>query len=269
MRPGWPAARSSSPPITATSWTRGPPCAAIEDGDRWRRGAEAPGADEIVVGGGRVLAPGGLARVILPWSEGVRYAGKKNGYHGGATPQEVLVPAGRAGAGGARSTRLEHCSRRPCRSGGRRRRRQVRRPVPRCAPRLRRSRRANGARRPAPQGDLFAPLATPPADDGLGRAAPGLCGLCRAEAARGTDRPRRRGPAALSARAGQPRREARQDRVGPATRRCRWCGSGGFLSAVRRVLNVDRSAVVSIDEAAGEVEPQPRAAGPSVPVQRP
>jgi hypothetical protein len=29
---------------------------------------------------------------------------------------------------------------------------------------------------------------------------------------------------------------------------------GGFLSAVRRVLNVDRSAVVSIDEAAGEVE---------------
>ena len=31
-------------------------------------------------------------RVIVPISERVRYGTRKNGYHGGATPQEMLVP---------------------------------------------------------------------------------------------------------------------------------------------------------------------------------
>jgi len=30
--------------------------------------------------------------VIVPWSELLRYGPKKNGYHGGATPQEMLIP---------------------------------------------------------------------------------------------------------------------------------------------------------------------------------
>jgi hypothetical protein len=34
----------------------------------------------------------GVERIIVPWSEAVRYSQKKQGYHGGATPQEVLVP---------------------------------------------------------------------------------------------------------------------------------------------------------------------------------
>jgi hypothetical protein len=40
--------------------------------------------------GQRVLAEG--QRLIAPWSERVRYGGMKNGYHGGLTPQEMVVP---------------------------------------------------------------------------------------------------------------------------------------------------------------------------------
>ena len=39
-----------------------------------------------------VMPEGG--RVIVPWSERVRYGAKKNGYHGGGTPQEMLIPIG-------------------------------------------------------------------------------------------------------------------------------------------------------------------------------
>ena len=31
-------------------------------------------------------------RLIAPWSERVRYGAKKNGYHGGLTPQEMVIP---------------------------------------------------------------------------------------------------------------------------------------------------------------------------------
>lgn len=30
--------------------------------------------------------------MIVPWSERLRYGSKKNGYHGGASPQEMLIP---------------------------------------------------------------------------------------------------------------------------------------------------------------------------------
>lgn len=60
-------------------------------GERWRPAAPATPAsdDEIEVSGPRVLKGG---RVVLPFDERVRYGGHKHGYHGGATPQEVLVP---------------------------------------------------------------------------------------------------------------------------------------------------------------------------------
>ena len=35
---------------------------------------------------------GGDAGVIAPWDDDFRYAAKAGGYHGGATPEEVLVP---------------------------------------------------------------------------------------------------------------------------------------------------------------------------------
>ena len=58
--------------------------------DRWRSATSVAGADELVVHGGRVLVHG--QRLIAPWSERVRYAGKKNGYHGGLNPQEMVIP---------------------------------------------------------------------------------------------------------------------------------------------------------------------------------
>lgn len=46
---------------------------------------------ELLFSGGRVQASPSN-EIVMPWSETVRYGGKKNGYHGGASPQEVLVP---------------------------------------------------------------------------------------------------------------------------------------------------------------------------------
>ena len=59
-------------------------------GDRWRSDDQKVGEDEIVLAGARVGTNGG--RVIVPWSERTRYGMRKNGYHGGATLQEMIVP---------------------------------------------------------------------------------------------------------------------------------------------------------------------------------
>jgi len=62
-----------------------------DGGERWRSASGTPGADELLVQGHRVLAGG--HRVVAPWSERVRYGNmKKNGYHGGLTPQEIVIP---------------------------------------------------------------------------------------------------------------------------------------------------------------------------------
>ena len=61
-------------------------------GDRWRTAAEGPDAGEVALAGGRVLAPDGGRSVVAAWSEHVRYASRRLGYHGGVSPQEVLVP---------------------------------------------------------------------------------------------------------------------------------------------------------------------------------
>jgi hypothetical protein len=62
--------------------------------ERWRSFSEILAEQEVVFEGPRVEQATGLRRIIVPWSETVRYGQKKQGYHGGATPQEVLVPIG-------------------------------------------------------------------------------------------------------------------------------------------------------------------------------
>jgi hypothetical protein len=47
---------------------------------------------EVDVRGGRVRAEAGGQAVVMAWSERIRYGAKRNGYHGGASPQEVVVP---------------------------------------------------------------------------------------------------------------------------------------------------------------------------------
>jgi hypothetical protein len=59
-------------------------------GERFRNFDGDVQPDEIRLSGSRVVLPEG--KLIAPWSEKVRYGGKRNGYHGGASPQECVIP---------------------------------------------------------------------------------------------------------------------------------------------------------------------------------
>lgn len=63
---------------------------AADGGERWRAsdGRVEPG--EIVLSGNRVVVGNGI--ITVPWTENLRYAIKKNGYHGGSNPQEMIAP---------------------------------------------------------------------------------------------------------------------------------------------------------------------------------
>jgi hypothetical protein len=68
-------------------------------GDRWRSEGVTPRENEVALSGGRVLSPGGGRAIVAAWSERVRFAARRNGYHGGASPQEILVPIAVLAAG--------------------------------------------------------------------------------------------------------------------------------------------------------------------------
>jgi hypothetical protein len=60
---------------------------------RWRlQSSDAARKGEIVATGPRVREASGHDSIVLAISEKIRYAGKQAGYHGGATPQEVVAP---------------------------------------------------------------------------------------------------------------------------------------------------------------------------------
>ncbi len=61
-------------------------------GDRYRQDGGAPADGEIRITGQRVQQALGRPDVILAWARDLRYAGKKHGYHGGANPQEMVIP---------------------------------------------------------------------------------------------------------------------------------------------------------------------------------
>ncbi|HEY0696451.1 MAG TPA: BREX-2 system phosphatase PglZ, partial [Micromonospora sp.] len=58
--------------------------------NRWRPAGGVPGDGELLFSGHRVAL--GDGRVILPWREELRYGPRKAGYHGGASPAEVVIP---------------------------------------------------------------------------------------------------------------------------------------------------------------------------------
>lgn len=58
--------------------------------DRYRPTPPAAGSGEILIRGPRLLSESDS--LVLAASERVRYAGRKNGYHGGASPQELIIP---------------------------------------------------------------------------------------------------------------------------------------------------------------------------------
>jgi hypothetical protein len=57
---------------------------------RWRPADVPPEPDEVLLEGTRVVRPEG--RVIAAATDGIRYAARHAGYHGGATPAEVVIP---------------------------------------------------------------------------------------------------------------------------------------------------------------------------------
>ncbi len=62
--------------------------------ERWRAYGEPLAEQEMVFEGPRIEAATRKRQVALLWSESARYCQKRNGYHGGATPQEAVVPLG-------------------------------------------------------------------------------------------------------------------------------------------------------------------------------
>lgn len=68
-------------------------------GERWRHADREPETAEVVLRGDRVVL-GGNAGVLAPWDDDFRYGAKAGGYHGGATPEEVLVPVAVFGPAG-------------------------------------------------------------------------------------------------------------------------------------------------------------------------
>lgn len=61
-----------------------------DSSDRYRQTGAAPRPGEVVATGPRVLTDSG--RVVVAASERIRYMSRKNGYHGGISPQEVVIP---------------------------------------------------------------------------------------------------------------------------------------------------------------------------------
>ena len=91
------AARSSGRAVILASdhghvIERGTELRATGGAERWRPATGAPADDEVLLQGPRVVAEGG--RLLAPWTERVRFGMKKNGYHGGAALQEVVLPLG-------------------------------------------------------------------------------------------------------------------------------------------------------------------------------
>ena len=62
------------------------------DSDRWRPSTSPASRDELDLQGPRVMNPAGGHRVTCLWGERTRYSSRRTGYHGGVTPQELVVP---------------------------------------------------------------------------------------------------------------------------------------------------------------------------------
>lgn len=63
-----------------------------ETGNRWRLNEGAVQEGELVVSGSRVRDGKDGHAVIVPWAETIYYGRQQNGYHGGASPQEMVCP---------------------------------------------------------------------------------------------------------------------------------------------------------------------------------
>jgi hypothetical protein len=76
-------------------WHRdAPPIPADGAAARWRPATDESGLQdgEVLLEGERVSGPGDAHRLVAAWADDARYGAARNGYHGGASPQEMLAP---------------------------------------------------------------------------------------------------------------------------------------------------------------------------------
>ena len=207
-------------------------------GERWRSGGQARHG-EIEVRDGRVISPDGTRRAVLAWSERLRYASKRSGYHGGASPQEVMVPLAVLTSGAAPLDWVEAPPAEPAWWGEG----EAPPAVTSVAP------ASSGRHRDTRQLRLFE--ATPAADAWIDALLASTTYIAqRGLAGRGApDDPVVRAlVAALATRGGRLSRIALAQALQlPAFR------ASGLVNAARRVLNVDQAQVLSIDATTDEV----------------
>ncbi len=229
----------------------------VEGGERWRPATGEPADDEVLLQGPRVLTEG--RRLLAPWSERVRFGMKKNGYHGGATLQEVVLPLGVFAPPDAASRLAGWREAAPEIPEWWQWRAETT-PVPepeRLAPAPERPAPAPVGLPPRPgeTGDLFAqvePEAPRPAGTWIDRLLDtDLFAAQRKQAAR-TSLPEERIRAilsALDARGGKLTGVALAERLGVPLFRL-----GGIVSALRRILNVEGYDVLSVDDSSQTIE---------------
>jgi hypothetical protein len=225
--------------------------------DRWRPGTHAVDPREIALSGSRVLTPEGANQVVCLWSEAGRYTGRKNGYHGGASPAEAVVPlsvfapSGVNVAGWVQAIPqqpewwdLPTLAPKPVQAAT-----APARPTPKRAPAI-----------PEGQGALFGteelpvPSSAPKAvelDWITAVLESTLYASQRQLAARVAlpDDQMRKLLSALDERGGKLTRGALAQRLSMPEVRV-----SGVLSAARRMLNLDQAAVLAVDDASGTVE---------------
>lgn len=230
------------------------------EAERWRHTHTEPSeprAGELLIEGPRVVL-GQDGKIIAPWSERIRFKPKKNGYHGGLSPQEVVIPLGVFSGGG------------PVPEGWT----EIPPELPVWWYREEPLVESDGSSEPV----IHAPARNPPKKvegqhelfqtepdvpvnvDLAGAAAPGWIEDLLASEAMKTQRQQAARTAlpderiravlkALDERGGKLTRAALANQVNVPTLRV-----GGILSALRRVLNLDGYPVLSIDEASNTVE---------------
>lgn len=224
--------------------------------DRWRLGRSAASPHELALSGGRVVTSDGSHAVVCLWGESSRYTGRKNGYHGGVSPQELTAPLGvfaplgtaLAGWSPAPQSLPQWWDLPPLLN--------AKKPVaaPAVPTKPTRKKQEQTKEQPALFAPMEVPIATPHgvAQDWIsGLLASPIYASQRQLAARValTDDKMRSLLEALAERGGKLSRTALANRLSLTEVRL-----GGMLSVARRVLNVDQAAVLAVDDAAESVD---------------
>lgn len=223
------------------------------DGDRWRLPSGAVDVSELVFEGGRVKTATG-STVVCAWSEGVRHGAKKNGYHGGVSAQEVVVPLS---VFMPRGMSLKGWQPAPAADPDWWAASVVLAPALAAPPALLPRKPTKPKPVAMPQPDLFGtevPAVAPAAPavdwiEALQQAPAYLAQKGLAARVAPADADVRALLDALATRGGKLSKAALAQRLGLPVMRI-----SGFINAAKRVLNVDQAAVLVLDETAGTVE---------------